>query len=573
MNIRKITFIILFLSSILIATNNLHSQIIDEYNLSQQKRTSVSSQVKINTDMPEILQQISKQQQYTSIPNFPIEDAINIEKYIVGPNDLFLLGIYGYTNQQMQLYVNPEGSIVIPYVGEIYLHGLTLKKAKELVYERVKKRYHSSEVSFNLLAPRTFLVSLTGLVQGKFEATPLTRASELIKYIVFDTMNVSRTYYENMMKQSKEPNLLRTTMSVRNITLHRKDGTVLKVDLYKYFMTNDDKYNPYLLEGDLVKVPYTLLEKNYVSVTGAVQLGGSYEYSEGDDLETVIGLGRGLDVYANPDSILLYRPYEYKPGFELINLSYEKDKHFPIKVNDRIFVKFKSEYYKMATVLILGEIKMPGYYPISFKNTRLKDVIEMAGGVTENAYLPLSIIFRYWDAEYLGKDSMEVFINQRANDLIISEADKRNFEIDIKSRRNRVVVDFQRLLEEGDESQNIILEDKDIIYINDNKNIVYVYGQVNNEGYVPYVEGKSYEYYIEKAGGYTLAADESNTRIIRFNSRGWYKAKDTDVRVGDFIYVPKIDKKEFKDIVTVVAQISSVILGILTTYILIRNTK
>lgn len=569
MNIKIITSIILLLSSLLL-TGNTHSQI-DDYSITSKKQTV--SQFKINTDMPEILQQISQQQKYTTIPTFPIEDAIDIEKYIIGPNDLFLLGIYGYANQQMQLYVNPEGSIVIPYVGEIKLSGMNLKKAKEVVAEKVKKRYYSSDVSFTLLTPRTFLVSLTGLVQGKFQATPLTRASELIKYIVFDTMNVSRTYYENMMKQSKEPNLLRTSMSVRNITLYRKDGSVLKVDLYKYFMTNDDKYNPYLLEGDLVKVPHTLLEKNYVSVTGAVQLGGSYEYSEGDDLETVIGLGRGLDVYANPDSILLYRPYEFKPGFELINISYEKDKHFPIKVNDRIFVKFKSEYYKMATVLILGEIKMPGYYPISFKNTRLKDVIEMAGGVTDNAYLPLSILFRYWDAEYLGKDSMEVFINQRANDLIISEADKRNFEIDIKSRRNRVVIDFQRLLEEGDESQNIILEDKDIIYINDNKNIVYVYGQVNNEGYVPYIEGKSFEYYIEKAGGYTLAADESNTRVIRFNSRGWYKAKDTDVRVGDFIYVPKIDKKEFKDIVTVIAQISSVILGILTTYILIRNTK
>lgn len=570
---RNIKFKIVLYFIIFLLFNTSYSQIIDESKLdysTYQKKKTETSQFRINADLPEIFQQIVGTP-YEN-PNIPIEDAIDIEKYIVGPGDLFLLGIYGYTNQQIQLYVNPEGSIIIPYVGEVYLYGLSLKKAKEIVIEKVKKRYYSSEVSLNLLTPRTFLVSLTGLVQGKFRATPLTRVSEIIRYIVFDTLNVAKTYYENMMKQSKEPNLLRTTMSMRNITLHRKDSTVLKVDLYKYFMTNDDKYNPYLLEGDLIRVPYTLLEKNYVSVTGAVQLGGAYEYNEDDDLETVIGLGRGLDVYANPDSIILYRPYKYKPGFELINLSYEKDKHYPIKVNDRIFVKFKPEYYKMATVLILGEIKMPGYYPISYKNSRLLDVIEMAGGLTENAYLPLSIVFRYWDAEYLQKDTMEIVINQRANDVIISENDRKNFEIDVLSRRNRVVVDFQRLIEEGDQSQNILLEDKDIIYINDNKNIVYVYGQVNSEGYVPYVEGKSYEYYIEKAGGYGLAADESNTRIIRFNTRGWYKAKDTEVKNGDFIYVPKIEKKEFKEIVTVISQIAGVIIGIITTYILIRNT-
>jgi soluble lytic murein transglycosylase-like protein len=59
-----------------------------------------------------------------------------------------------------------------------------------------------------------------------------------------------------------------------------------------------------------------------------------------------------------------------------------------------------------------------------------------------------------------------------------------------------------------------------ILYINDNKNIVYVCGQVNSEGYVFYISDKNYKYYVEKAGVYGLAADESNTRIIKFNSRG-----------------------------------------------------
>ncbi len=226
----------------------------------------------------------------------------------------------------------------------------------------------------------------------------------------------------------------------------------------------------------------------------------------------------------------------------------------------------------MATVLILGEVESPGYYPVTYKNTRIRDVINLAGGFKKTAYLPLSILFRNWDAEYSSKDTMEYYFNKRANDILITSNDRDNYRIDLQARRNRVIIDFNKLIN-NDESQNVILEDKDIIYINDNKNIVYVYGQVNNEGYVPYESGKDYNYYIEKAGGYGLAADESNTRIIKFNTRGWYKAESAVVQNGDFIYVPKIDKKPFSENITVISQIASVLLGIISTYLLIKSTS
>ena len=529
-----------------------------------------NSSFKINPDLSDLLNSL----QYTpNNPTVPIEGAIYPEAYLIGPNDMFQLGVYGYLNQQIQLVVNPEGTVVIPTVGEVDLKGLNLSEAKEKVISKVKKRYISSEITFNLITPRTFLVSITGLVQGKFRATPLTRASEMLRYIVFDTLNISRTYYEKMANQRVENNLLRTEISARNIELIRKDGSVQKVDMYKYYMTNDDKYNPYLLEGDLLKVPNTLLEKYYVSISGAVQLGGAYEYSEGDDLETLIGLGRGLDFYAEPDSIILYRPYDDKKGFEIFYLSLNRDKDFKVKVYDRAFVKYKSDYQRMATVLVLGEVNMPGYYPISYKNTKLKEVIEMAGGLKSTSHLPLSILFRNWDAEYLAKDSTEVFLNERANDLLITPSDLRNFQIDIKSRRNRVNIDFVKLLEHEDESQNIILEDKDIIYINDNKNIVYVYGQINKEGFINYKKGAEVDYYIENAGGFTLGADEGSVRIIKFNSRAFYKPGEVEIESGDFIYVAKSVKKPFSEILTMVAQISGIVLGVLTTYLLFKNNE
>lgn len=562
---KNIFLVVIFVLSNFFLLGKLQSQIIN----TDQTSTNRSSNLKINSDMPDILSQISQNNVMNITPGTPMEEAIDAKSYIVGPNDLFVLGLYGYINQQMQIYVNPEGSIIIPTVGEIKLDGLTLEQAKEKVITAVKQRYYSSDVSFNLMTPRTFLINISGLVQAKYQATPLTRASDLLKYIVYDSSNVSRKYFEGVVKEKTDQPIINTRMSMRNIKLERKDGTVNTVDLYKYFMTNKDIYNPKLKEGDVLRIPYISITKNYISIEGAVQLGGVYEYSENDDLETAIGLARGFDNFSEKDSIVIYRPFKDKPGFEEIVLSYDRDKDYKIQVFDRIFVKYNSEYERLATVLVLGEIERPGYYPISYKNSRMKDVINMAGGIKPNASLPLSILFRRWDAEYSEKDSTEIYINQRTNDLLISPEDKKNFDVDMKSRRNRVVVDFEKLLN-GDESQNILLEDKDVIYINDNKNIVYVFGQVNNEGYVPYEEGKDYKYYVEKAGGFSLAADEGNARIIKFNSRGWYKPDDVKPQNGDFVYIPKKEKKEFKDIVSLVAQIAGVILGVLTTYILLK---
>ncbi|MBK6504210.1 MAG: SLBB domain-containing protein [Ignavibacteria bacterium] len=559
---------LLLLSVFFLVTASALAQVgMTERDLSKLGSQQTGSMGKINADASDILNQMGSSS--FSERSMPIEGAIEPEDYVVGPNDLFTLGIYGYITQQIPLVVSPEGSVIIPTVGEVNVNGVTLAEAKSRVITAVKRRYYSSDVSFTLNSPRTFLVKISGLTQGTFEVSPVTRVSEILKVLLVDTLNTSKVYYE----KSNDREFFNTQISLRNIELQRKNGTVKKVDIYKYFLTNDNDYNPYFLEGDLLKVPYVRLENNFINIGGAVQLGGSYEYVEGDNLETAIGIARGFDVNAEPDSIVLYRTYEQTGKFDKIFLNYERDKDYKIEKFDRLFVNYKLNVQKNISVLVMGEVVRPGYYPISFKNTRLKDAIEMAGGFNDKSYLPLCILFRTYDAEYAAKDTSEILINMRANDLLISSVDQTNFYTDIKSKRNRVIVDFEKLFNKNDESQNVLLEDKDVIYINDNKNIVYVFGQVNQEGYVPFKKGMDIEYYIKKAGGLSLAAEEADTRIIKFNSRGWYDPDETKIETGDFVYVPKETTRPFEVNVALISQIAGVLLGVLTTYILIKDTS
>ncbi len=555
--------------ALVIMTQNLFSQSQDGLN----KLGNSSGQFPVGTINADALQLFGNFNSTKITSSTPLEEAINVNQYIVGPNDIFSLGIYGYINQQIPVAVSLEGTIIIPTVGEINVNGITLAEAKRKVTSAVKKRYYSSDVSFTLTTPRNFVIKVSGLNQGNFQVSAVTRVLSLLNNLVLDTLNISkntnRKFTDNKNKIPED--IFQIQMSLRNIELVRKNGRVEKVDIYKYFITNDDRYNPMFLEGDLLKIPYNQLDKNFISINGGVQLPGSYEYTSDDDLETAIGLARGFNSDSEKDSIKVYRPHPDSKGFEVINLSYDRDKNFKINNYDRIFVGFNSDFKRKSSVLVLGEVPHPGYYPISFKNTRLSEVIQMAGGTLPTAYLPLSILFRKYDYEYTVRDSSEVLINLRANDLITTEADRKNFVSDIEGKRNRVIVDFEKLLINKDKSQDYILEDKDVIYINDNKNIVYVFGQVNNEGYAEYVPGKDADFYIEKAGGYSLAADKGDTRVIKFNTRGWYKPEDTEIKSGDYIYVPKKVNTSFSQLITIVTAIGGFVLALVTTIIVTKK--
>lgn len=528
--------------------------------------TDPKTNVSINSDAGDLLNSINQQQnQNSQFKTVLVDKVVDMNKYIVGANDVFLLGIYGFINQQLPIIVNVEGSVLIPTVGEIKVDGLSLNSAKNKVIDAVKKRYYSSDVSFTLMTPKNFLITVSSIMQKKFEVNATNRVSDIINKVFYDTIDVSRAQFT----LNNKPEFFLQNLSLRNIEIQHKDGTSSNVDLYRYFVTNNDDLNPYLREGDFVKIPVGILDNNYITVSGAIQMPGVYEYNINDDLEAIIGIGRGFEFNAQSDSILVYRTDPETLQIEIINLSYEQNKNFKIRLFDRVFVKFESEYLRNSSVTILGEVNMPGVYPISQKNTRLKDVIEMAGGMKKTAYLPLSVVYRRYDPEYTKNDTAEILINMRANDLLINEKDKLNFERDVISRRNRMIIDFEKLYKYNDTTQNIILENRDVVYINDDKNIVYVYGQVGNEGYVPYREGEDFKYYIEKAGGYSLAADDGKTRIIRFNSRGWYEAEKTKIQSGDFIYVPKETPAEFKESLTIIATMIGVVASVLTTYLLI----
>lgn len=464
--------------------------------------------------------------------------------------------------------VSPEGSLIVPSVGEIQVNGLTLSETKKKVIEKVKKRYISAEISLTLVSPRRFYVTVTGVGQGTYPTSTVLRVSAIIAFIFSDSAS--------LMKSGTSPGE-KSRFSLRNITIKRKSSESLRIDLHKYYATHEDRYNPYLVEGDVINIPKYDIDGVFLSVYGAVQFPGLFEYVEGDDLETAMQLVRGPTTSANMDSILISRLDPDSKRMNNIFVKYDDNKHMKLQINDRVVVMSASEMRRDFKVTILGEVIRPGQYPITSNQTHLSEIINDAGNFTFRANLQNAEVYRRVDTLFLtfprNRDTTENIYTQRLNDIISNRDEREQFEIDTKYKIGRVNVDFVKLFNSNDKSQDIVLRDGDMIYIPDDKKTVYVYGQVNNPGFVPYKEGADYQYYIDASGGYSERADEGEARVIKFKTREWLEPDDAKIESNDFIYVPKVIKRDFAYDVDLIAKIATVVSSVVTLVILILQTQ
>ncbi len=177
-------------------------------------------------------------------------------------------------------------------------------------------------------------------------------------------------------------------------------------------------------------------------------------------------------------------------------------------------------------VWILGRVQAPGVYPMTGPMTVL-EAISLAGGTMSLA--------SYRDQEAAG-------VGEELADL------KRSFV----AREGRFLpVDFERLLAQGDLSQNIYLQPDDFIYFPSTvARDVYVLGAVTEPRMVPYRDGLSLAGAIAGAYGTLKGAYLSHVAIVRGSMSQPkltvvdYKrvlkgeAADMQLRQGDIIYVP-----------------------------------
>ncbi len=522
----------------------------------------------------------SQQQSQNIMSQLPagkiIQDGpVDPKEYIVGPGDIFSVSIWSAQPLMFQVPVTPEGSVIIPTVAEVNVSGRTLDNAKRMVLSEIKKKYIFGTASFTLLTPRSFTVTVLGSVLN--EGTVIVQSTHRIDAAILQANDVQQYIMNNGIilddpKKAKDLKKKLEAGSRRKIVINRKNGTVLRADIEKYLATLDTRHNPLLLDGDIVIVQPKNIDLDYVGLYGAVSKEGNYEFVEGDSISTLIRMAGGLTTSAEEGNAMVYRTTSggEQQNFELDILSIldRRSVDVPLQRGDRVIVKSRVQLEQGGVVTVDGEVVMPGSYPIVRDSTTLRQVIAMAGGFTKFAGLSGARIFNDVSGRETGV--MEYRELMRGRTTAEDTAFVRN-ELLIKSMTEMTPADFVAIFDKNEIEKDVRLKDGDKIYVPVRSKTVYVFGEVQIPGSVPFVAGKDVDYYLSQSGGITEHGVTGDMRVIKASTKQWLKPHETTIEEGDYIWVPKEPYRPFSYYLTIYSQVFGIIATAASLFLLVSQ--
>jgi protein involved in polysaccharide export with SLBB domain len=217
-------------------------------------------------------------------------------------------------------------------------------------------------------------------------------------------------------------------------------------------------------------------------------------------------------------------------------------------------------------VYLEGEVKYPGEYAIENGKTYLSEIIEQAGGFTDDAAVFSSSVLR---KNTLFADEEELLRLQNVRPMEMTTEEASYFRLRSRENRYIVTVDFNKLYEDEALKSDVPLFDEDLIIIPERSMTVFVSGGVVSPGNITYHPDWTYQEYINAAGGFTDLAREGWVSIIDSRTGKWVDIDDDDqVREGDIIFIPERNRIDlwtsFVDGLAIVAQVSAIVLVVVT---------
>ncbi len=425
------------------------------------------------------------------------------------------------------------------------------------------------------LPPISVTIGGKFIVNGTYPAMFSERVDQFITRIYDAAKENSLRIAQDLGTAEKINKNLDEEYAIRGIILKSANGEEKIIDLAKFRVNGDFKNNPYLKNDDVIIFPAVDLDRNFVRIMGAVNNPLKFMFVEGDKLSDAIALAQGINkAYDNVTTATIYRLSYDGSKIDSINIKLTDD--ILLKRGDRIVVQAEETKRKDYVVNVIGEVNKPGFIPITKNKTTVADVITQAGGFTNNADISRAEIIRGANAfeSILFSEQLEKLLMSRMSTLI--EGDSLYFEIDEKLRflRGNGLVDFTKIFNKDSLAGDFIMQDYDVIYVPPKIDLVYVYGQVNNAGYIKYSPNKTYDYYLKLGGG--IGETASDIYIIKGRSRSWINAEDkpeTIIEPGDYIWVSKKTPRTLWYHIEQVGKVAGILGAVATVILLFTQIK
>ncbi len=190
--------------------------------------------------------------------NQKLEKDIREYRYLIQPNDVLKVTVWDHpeltnpggvttgANAGMDgSLVRHDGTIFYPYVGVIKVAGMTVESVRRIITSKLSRYVTNPQVDVRVTAFRSQKVYITGEVKNPgnlfLDDTPLT---------LLDAVNKMGGITPNA--------------DLNHVTVHRKDGTLRTVSLFRLLNRGDVTQNMLLRDGDTVHIPNNIDNKVFV---------------------------------------------------------------------------------------------------------------------------------------------------------------------------------------------------------------------------------------------------------------------------------------------------------------------
>ena len=455
----------------------------------------------------------------------PINEPNPDSGYMLDVGDVLQVQLVGPNEYIEELLINSDGSVSLPDIGELVIAGLSLNDASELIKSKVSSSFIGTEAFVNLTEIRDVNILVTGNAVNPGIYT-LTGNSNILQGLL-------------------AAGGISEFGSLREINLIRDDVIVETLDIYDLLIEGKYSIKKRLRSGDVVFVE---ARKNIVTIAGAVNRPAKYEAMDGQKLISIIEYANGIDRTADLENISLERMVDGS----LKTIAVPNDSYFEaIDVQDGDSIYIREYPYRQAK--ISGAVLKPGSYTMAAGQT-ISDLIEKAGGYTQNAY-KFGAIYLNEDAKKVNELSKEILYQEFLDSIIAASQQnigdltpvvKLTEDIKNTSPNGRVVINL--LNDTSIDLYNI--KEGDELFVPERNNVVYVYGEISSEGAVMYSDNQDVEYFVEKSGGYKKFADNESIYILHPNGESQlYRSKrsiferspKSEIKIypGSIIFVPR----------------------------------
>jgi protein involved in polysaccharide export with SLBB domain len=299
--------------------------------------------------------------------------------YPIGVYDQIIVSLWNGAEATLDYTVARDGSIFPTSIGKIYLQGLTFENVRSLLTRRFKSFVPvSTNISVSIGQPRTISVNVAGEVknQGPVTVSAFTNAFNVIALAGGPT----------------------NLANLREIQIKRNGKIIDVLDVYKYLTTGDFGKHIYLDNNDFV-ILQTVEKK--VKAEGKFKRPMYYQLKKDEGLKALLKFSGGLERDAFSSGVKVFRTELEKQVIQDVNATAIINPTNDIRLKGEDYALVDGDIVKVIAVNpglfnkidMKGEISYPGQYEAR-KGDKLFDLINRAGGITRNTYLPRAYIFR-----------------------------------------------------------------------------------------------------------------------------------------------------------------------------------